>query len=55
MKMENDVNGHGGIIAIDKNGKFGKAFNTPLMVWASAKGETLTSGMEKGESVDEPL
>ena len=54
-RMKNDVNGHGGIIAIDKNGNFGKVFNTPLMVWASTKGETLTSGMEVGESVNEPL
>ena len=53
-KMEIDVEGLGGIIAIDKNGNFGKAFNTHLMVWASIKGETLTSGMDKGESVDEP-
>ena len=54
--MENDIadDDCGGIIAIDKNGNFGKAFNTSLMVWASIKGETLTSGMDKGESVDEP-
>ena len=56
-RMENDVDKHayGGIIAIDKNGNFGKVFNTSLMVWASTKGETLTSGMEEGESVEEPL
>ena len=53
--MKDEVNGHGGIIAIDKDGNFGKAFNTSLMVWASTNGETLAFGMEKDESVDEPL
>ena len=54
--MENDVKGRGGIIAIDRNGNYGKAFSDTLqMVWASIEGDTLTFGMEKDESKDEPL
>ncbi|CAB4045311.1 isoaspartyl peptidase L-asparaginase-like, partial [Paramuricea clavata] len=30
-KMKDLVNGHGGVIAIDKYGNFGKAFNTDKM------------------------
>ena len=54
--MKNDVNGRGGIIAIDRNGNYGKAFSDTLrMVWVSIEGDTLTYGIKKDESVDEPL
>jgi isoaspartyl peptidase/L-asparaginase-like protein (Ntn-hydrolase superfamily) len=49
--------GNGGIIAIDKHGNFGIAFNTKLMVWARIDGDTgkMTYGMGIGESEEEPL
>ncbi|XP_046858575.1 isoaspartyl peptidase/L-asparaginase-like [Xenia sp. Carnegie-2017] len=43
------LKGHGGAIAIDKNGNFGKAFSTPLMAWASVKDDQLKDGFEKDE------
>jgi beta-aspartyl-peptidase (threonine type) len=53
--MKDLVNGYGGVITIDKNGNFGKAFTTELMVWASIKDNTLESGMEKDEVEREDL
>ena len=44
--MISRVNGHGGIIAIDREGKFGKVCNTELMVWASIKGGILEFGLK---------
>ena len=49
QKMKDRVDGYGGIIAIDKNGNFGKAFNTAVMVWVSIKNNRMESGMEPGE------
>ena len=48
-KMEERVNGNCGIIALDKRGNFGMAFNTNMMAWARIKDNTLESGMEKDE------
>ncbi len=53
--MKHLVDGNGGVITIDKNGNFGKAFTTELMVWASIKDNTLESGMEKDEVETEDL
>ena len=53
--MKDLVNGHGGVIAIDKYGNFGKAFNTAKMVWASIKDNTLESGLEQNEIETEQL
>ena len=47
--LEEKLNGHGGAIAIDKNGNFGKAFSTHLMSWASIKDDQLIGGFEKDE------
>ena len=48
-KMKELVNGNCGIIALDKQGNFGMAFNTNMMVWARIKDNTLEYGMEKDE------
>ena len=53
--MEEHVGGHGGVVAMDKNGNFGKAFTTNMMVWASIKENTLKFGMEKDEVKTEKL
>jgi isoaspartyl peptidase/L-asparaginase-like protein (Ntn-hydrolase superfamily) len=45
--MKDTINGYGGAIAIDKNGKFGKATNSAVMLWASIKDDELEYGMEK--------
>ena len=44
--MKDCVNGRGGVIAIDKNGNFGIAFNTTSMVWASIKDGKLEYGVD---------
>ena len=54
-KMKERVNGNCGIIALDKRGNFGIAFNTNMMVWARIKDNTLESGMEKDEVKTEDL
>ena len=39
--MKSRLNGHGGMILLDRNGKIGIAYNTPRMAWGwkSATGE----------------
>ena len=39
--MEECVKDVGGVIAIDKHGNFGKAFNTDRAVWATLKNDIL--------------
>ena len=48
--MKDCVHGHGGVIAIDQQGNFGKAFSTTRVVWASKKDNTLQSGMRLNEA-----
>ena len=48
-KMKERVKGNCGIIALDKRGNFGMAFNIKMMSWASIKDNTLESGVEKDE------
>ena len=47
--MKTRVNGYGGVIAINKDGEFGMAFNTTDMVWASIKDKKLKFGMNPDE------
>ncbi len=49
--MEKRINGHGGVIVIDKDGNFGKAFNTKRMTWATAKDDVLQYGLEPNECI----
>ena len=53
--MGDQVNDVGGVIAIDQEGNFGKAFNTDIMGWASIKEKKLQFGLRKGDSKEEPL
>ncbi|XP_028393468.1 isoaspartyl peptidase/L-asparaginase-like [Dendronephthya gigantea] len=47
-KMRNQFQdpGLGGVIAIDKEGNFGKAFNTDMMGWVSIKDDKLEWGLD---------
>ena len=52
-RMEERIEGFGGVIVIDREGKFGKAFNTTRMAWASMKDDELKYGLDKNESHSE--
>jgi beta-aspartyl-peptidase (threonine type) len=45
--LKDRVNGHGGIILLDSQGRFGIAHNTPRMAWALRTAEGLQSGIER--------
>ena len=47
MKNQFQDSGLGGIIAIDKDGNFGKAFTTDMMGWASIKDDRMDDGLDK--------
>jgi len=47
QKLESRLNGHGGMILLDTQGRYGVAHNTPRMAWAlKSKSESL-SGIDK--------
>ncbi|XP_028401850.1 isoaspartyl peptidase/L-asparaginase-like [Dendronephthya gigantea] len=54
-RMFNRVEGHGGVIAIDKNGEFGKSFNTDVMIWATVKDGELNYGLDNNNNFTENL
>src|SRR2546425_11211027 len=45
--LKERVNGHGGIIVLDKNGHFGIAHNTPRMAWALKTKNKEEAGIER--------
>ncbi len=45
--LEQRVNGHGGIILLDAQGRFGIAHNTPRMAWACQTRQTQEAGIER--------
>lgn len=45
--LKQRVNGHGGIILLDAQGRFGIAHNTPRMAWAVRTTEKLEAGIER--------
>ena len=45
MRSKEHIKSKGGVIAIDKDGNFGIAFNTDVMVWASIRDGQLKFGM----------
>ena len=49
-QLEERVNGHGGIILLDAQGRFGIAHNTPRMAWGVKTVEKQASGIEYGGS-----
>lgn len=47
--LEERVNGRGGLIAIDREGRIGIAHNTPHMSWAWTDGRVLEAGIRAPE------
>src|SRR5262249_39409284 len=47
--LKQRVNGHGGIIVLDREGHFGIAHNTPRMAWAYKTAKGQQSGVERSE------
>jgi beta-aspartyl-peptidase (threonine type) len=45
--LKQRLNGHGGIILLDAQGRFGIAHNTPRMAWAIRTTEKLEAGTER--------
>jgi beta-aspartyl-peptidase (threonine type) len=45
--LKSRLNGHGGIILLDAQGRFGIAHNTPRMAWASRTVQHESSGIER--------
>ena len=46
--LKSRLNGHGGIILLDCQGRVGIAHNTPRMAWAMASGTAVSSGVKVG-------
>jgi isoaspartyl peptidase/L-asparaginase-like protein (Ntn-hydrolase superfamily) len=51
QRMEKRINGYGGVIVIDEDGNFGKAFNTKRMAWATVKDDVLQYGLKPNECI----
>ncbi|XP_028402623.1 isoaspartyl peptidase/L-asparaginase-like [Dendronephthya gigantea] len=49
QRMYERIEGYGGVIVVDKDGNFGKAFNTQRMSWALIKDNVLQYGIEPNE------
>lgn len=45
--LKDRVSGHGGIIVLDSQGRFGLAHNTPRMAWGLRTSEKLETGIER--------
>ena len=45
--LQSRLNGHGGMILLDRRGKFGIAHNTPRMAWALRTAREESSGIER--------
>ena len=45
--LKQRLNGHGGIILLDAQGRFGVAHNTPRMAWAVRTEKGLEAGTER--------
>ena len=43
--LYNRLGGHGGIILLGPDGRFGMAHNTPAMAWGLATGGTVETGL----------
>ena len=44
--LKSRLNGHGGIILLDRRGRIGIAHNTPRMAWALASPASTSSGIK---------
>ena len=49
--LKQRVNGHGGMILLDAQGRFGIAHNTPRMAWAVRSRETQEAGIQRESSL----
>ncbi|HKM48615.1 MAG TPA: isoaspartyl peptidase/L-asparaginase, partial [Terriglobales bacterium] len=45
--LKQRLNGHGGIILLDAQGRFGIAHNTPRMAWALQSAEKQEAGIQR--------
>lgn len=54
-KMVSSIAGVGGVIALNHNGEFGRAFSSKHMPWASVSGQVIKFGLERGEEQEVPL
>lgn len=54
-KMVSSIQGVGGVICLNKNGEFGRAFSSKQMAWASVRGSVVKFGLERGEEREVPL
>lgn len=45
--LESRLNGHGGMILLDRRGRYGIAHNTPRMAWALRTGQQELTGIER--------
>ena len=45
--LKQRLNGHGGIILLDSQGRFGIAHNTPRMAWAIRSSQRQEAGIER--------
>ena len=45
--LKSRVDGHGGIILLDRRGRFGISHNTPRMAWAFQTKQRADSGIER--------
>ena len=46
-RLASRLNGHGGIILLDRQGQYGIAHNTPRMAWALRSADQQASGIER--------
>jgi len=44
--LKSRLEGHGGIILLDRRGRLGVAHNTPRMAWALSSGTSISSGIQ---------
>ena len=54
-KMVSSIQGVGGVISLNKNGEFGRAFSSKQMAWASVRGSLVKFGLERGEEREVPF
>jgi L-asparaginase / beta-aspartyl-peptidase len=47
LYLKRRLNGHGGMIVLDRQGNIGLSHNTPRMAWASRTVESAEFGIEK--------
>lgn len=54
-KMVSAIDGVGGVIALNSEGEFGRAFSSKQLAWASIRGQVLKFGLDRGEVQEVPL